>query len=249
MSRPVLRRPDAGPRAAAAPPLGARRLRRLASALLTGVATGAAVVAIAVLVRGRWTPLATLDQRAVAAGSAFAGARPALLHALVDWQQAFLPTHVVGLGVVGALVFWWRTKQTTRAWWAIATMLAAWGLSNVVKELVRRARPVIDQPVETARGYSFPSGHAANTAAVTTTLVVLVWPVLRSRTRKVLVVAGATVLTGVTALDRVLLGVHYPTDVTAGVLFGVGFALASSLAYRHWQAPSTHPPSERSEAS
>lgn len=244
MSRPVLRRPEAAPRAAARPPVSARRLRRLAGALLTGVATGAAVVAIAALVRGRWSPLAALDQRAVAAGSTFAAGHPALLRALVDWQWLFLPTHVVGLGVAGALVFWWRTRQTTRAWWAIATMLAAWGLSNLVKELVRRARPVLDQPVETARGYSFPSGHAANTAAVTTTLVVLVWPLLRSRTQRVAVVTGAAVLTGLTAVDRVVLGVHYPTDVAAGVLFGVGFVLASSLAYRHWRAPSR----ERSDA-
>ncbi|MDM7854519.1 phosphatase PAP2 family protein [Cellulomonas alba] len=237
MSRPVLRRPDASPRGLARPPLTPSRLRRLGGAVLTGVATGAAVVVIAVLVRGRWTPLASLDQHAVAAGSTFAAAHPALLRALVDWQWVFLPTHVVGLGVVGALVFWWRTGQATRAWWAIATMLAAWGLSNVVKELARRARPVIEQPVETARGYSFPSGHAANTAAVTTTLVVMVWPLLRSRASKVAAVAGAVVLTSLTSLDRVLLGVHFPTDVTAGVLFGVGFVLASALAYKHWRAP------------
>jgi len=38
----------------------------------------------------------------------------------------------------------------------------------------------------------------------------------------------------VTALDRVFLGVHYPSDVTAGIIFGVGLALASYAGYRDW---------------
>jgi membrane-associated phospholipid phosphatase len=37
-----------------------------------------------------------------------------------------------------------------------------------------------------------------------------------------------------TALDRVFLGVHFPSDVTAGVLVGSGLALASYAGYRGW---------------
>ena len=37
-----------------------------------------------------------------------------------------------------------------------------------------------------------------------------------------------------TALDRVFLGVHFPSDVTAGVLMGSGLALASYAGYRGW---------------
>ena len=44
--------------------------------------------------------------------------------------------------------------------------------------------------------------------------------------------AGAVVV--VTALDRVFLGVHFPSDVTAGVLMGSGLALASYAGYRGW---------------
>jgi undecaprenyl-diphosphatase len=100
---------------------------------------------------------------------------------------------------------------------------------------------VLDQPVESAAGFSFPSGHAANTAAMTTALVVLVWPSLRSRLLRVAAVAGAALLTVATAVDRVMLGVHYPSDVVAGVLFGVGLVLASYLAYRHWSTPHHEP--------
>ena len=222
-------------------PVGAGRARRLARALITGGATGAAVVAIALLVRERWQPLVDLDRRAVNAGVTIAAAHPTLLRVLVDWQSAFLASHLIVVVAVVVLLHWWRTRNTTRALWALVTILAAWGLSNLLKEIVRRARPVLDQPVESARGFSFPSGHAANTAAMTTALVVLLWPSLRSRRSRVTAVTGAVVLTLLTAVDRVLLGVHFPSDVAAGILFGVGVVLASYFGYRHWSPPPDPP--------
>ena len=245
MNRPVLRRPEPSPLATGPARATAGRARRLVGAVLVGVGTGAAVVVLALLVRQQWPPLARFDQRAVAAGTSLAASHPALLHTLTVWQWLFLPAHLLPLVLAGCLLYWWRTRQTTRSWWAVVTILAAWGLSNVVKELVRRARPVLEAPVESASGFSFPSGHAVNTAAMTTALVVLLWPVLRTRGRRAAAVAAAAVLTALTAADRVALGVHYPTDVVAGVLFGAGFVLASYLAFRHWPAPST----DRSAAS
>ncbi|GHH64227.1 phosphatase PAP2 family protein [Promicromonospora soli] len=209
--------------------------------MLAGVATGVAVVVIALLVREQWPPLVLLDERAVTAGTALAAEHPGLLRTLVVWQWIFLAAHVVLPVAAFCFIYWWRTRNATRTWWALSTILAAWGLSNLLKELVGRARPVLDQPVESAGGFSFPSGHAANTAAMTTALVVLVWPSLRSRALRVAAVAGAAVLTVATAVDRVMLGVHYPSDVVAGILFGVGFVLASYLTYRHWSTPPREP--------
>lgn len=237
MNPALHRRPAGGPQNAGAARATAGRARRLVRAVLTGVGTGVAVVVLALLVREQWPPLVQLDERAVTAGTALAAAHPELLRTLVVWQWVFLAVHLVVPVAALCLVYWWRTGNATRTWWALSTILTAWGLSNLLKELVRRARPVLDQPVESAGGFSFPSGHAANTAAITTTLVVLVWPSLSSRALRVAAVAGAVVLTVATAVDRVMLGVHYPSDVVAGILFGVGFVLASYLTYRHWSTP------------
>lgn len=238
------RSPGRGPQTAGATQAPAARARRLVRAALTGVATGVAVVVIALLVREQWPPLVQLDERAVTEGVALAASHPELLRALVVWQWAFLAVHLLVPVAAICLGYWWRTGNTTRTWWALSTILAAWGLSGLLKEVVRRARPVLDQPVESVSGFSFPSGHAANTAAMTTALVVLVWPSLRSRVLRVAAVAGAAVLTVATAVDRVMLGVHYPSDVVAGILFGVGFVLASYLAYRHWSTPRPEPGTE-----
>ncbi|MFI2363016.1 phosphatase PAP2 family protein [Promicromonospora sp. NPDC019610] len=235
------RNPALGPQTARPARATAGRARRLVRAALVGVTTGSAVVVIALLVREQWPPLVQLDERAVTAGTALAASHPELLRTLVVWQWAFLAARLLVPVAALCLVYWWRTGNAARTWWALTTILTAWGLSNLLKELVRRARPVLDHPVESAGGFSFPSGHAANTAAMTTTLVVLVWSSLRSRALRAAAVAGAVLLTVATGVDRVMLGVHYPSDVVAGALFGVGFVLASYLAYQHWSTPRGEP--------
>ena len=63
---------------------------------------------------------------------------------------------------------------------------------------------------------------------------------LGRRGRVVVPVVGGTV-TLLTAADRVLLGVHYPSDVVAGILLGTAMAGASYLGYQGW---SPQPPTE-----
>jgi undecaprenyl-diphosphatase len=113
-------------------------------------------------------------------------------------------------------------------------MMVAWNLALDLKYVVQRTRPVVIDPVSSAPGYSFPSGHAANSAAAATVIVIMIWPLLKTTAAKVVAcsVAGTVVL--LTALDRVFLGVHFPSDVTAGVLMGSGLALASYAGYRGW---------------
>jgi undecaprenyl-diphosphatase len=208
----------------------------LSRAVLAGAGTAAALLVLGVLTRDKWDPLVRFDEQAVVAATSFAAARPALVDGLLAWQWAFEGVHLF-VPVAGlCLVFWWRTRMTTRTLWALVTILTAWGFANLAKEITRRARPVLADPIAHAPGYSFPSGHAANTAAMTTALVVLVWPVLRSRALRVAAVVGAATLMVLTSLDRVMLGAHYPSDVVAGAILGVGLVLASYLGYRGWSS-------------
>ena len=105
---------------------------------------------------------------------------------------------------------------------------------------------MISDPVSHAPGYSFPSGHAANAAAAATVLVLLLWPVLGRVGRRIVLVT-ATVGVVVTALDRVYLGVHFPSDVVAGILFGVGLAVASYIGYLGWNPASPNDPPPEGE--
>lgn len=108
-------------------------------------------------------------------------------------------------------------RRPRAAAFVVAATIGAWLVDNGLKDLIGRDRPVLDAPVASASGASFPSGHAMTSAAAYGALVVLA----PRRTRLVLaVVAVVVVAIGIT---RVALGVHWPTDVLGGWLFGIAW--------------------------
>ncbi len=199
---------------------------------------------LAFLVREKFSPVIRLDEAAIRAATDVTRSNDGLLAALLAWQEAFQPRWLY-LGATLVCLYAWRRGLRTRAAWAFVTMMVAWNLQLVLKYIVQRARPVVSDPVSRAPGYSFPSGHVANVAAATTVLVLLLWPLLRPAGRSI-AVAAAVVLTVLTALDRVYLGVHFPSDVVAGVLVGVGLGAASYAGYLGWRplGPDDAPPPE-----
>jgi undecaprenyl-diphosphatase len=100
--------------------------------------------------------------------------------------------------------------------------------ATAVKDLLARPRPTLLNPVDHGAGYSFPSGHAAGAAAVYGALVVLVLPRAARWARALLLAAGALLICAVAA-SRVLLGVHYPSDVAAGAALGLAWVGIAAL--------------------
>jgi membrane-associated phospholipid phosphatase len=100
----------------------------------------------------------------------------------------------------------------------IGAVLTAAVVAEVVKRFVRRPRPdVVPLLVRIQRTGSFPSGHAATSAAAAAALC-LVAPDLA-----VLWIAMA----GAMAISRIYVGVHWPSDVVAGAGLGLVVAAAS----------------------
>jgi len=227
--------------------------KRLARAAAYSLGFAIPVTAIAFLVRSRWEPILHLDEAAIRAATDFSRQRPGLVRALLVWEEIWQPKWVYIVGTLVCLWVWRRHGLKSRALWAFTTMMVAWNVALDIKYLVQRTRPVVEDAITHAPGYSFPSGHAANAAAATTIVVILVWPLL-GRTGRYAAVALAVVCTVVTCVDRVMLGVHYPSDVTAGVILGSGLGLASYAGFLGWKptppgVPSTVPdPTTRPEA-
>ena len=139
-----------------------------------------------------------------------------------------------------ALWAWLARGLRNRALWAFVTMMVAWPVGLLVKELVQRARPVVDEPISHSPGYSFPSGHAFNVAVVTTVLVFLLWPVLGAAARRVVPTVAAAVAL-VVGTDRMFLGVHFPSDVAAGWILGAGITFSSWLGFIGRTSPTSSP--------
>lgn len=206
--------------------------------LLATVAVGlGAFVALWLLVGLRWGPLLRLDTRAVTGAHGFAlhhSWSPAVSRIVTDLGS---PIAVDVVTVVAAVL------ALARRWIATAIVIAAARLGElasvtVVKQVAERARPVFGQPLATAGGYSFPSGHAAGSAALYGVLVLLAVPALAGWRRVAVVLAG-TVFVLAVAASRVLLGVHYPSDVVAGMALGVAWAAAAVAAGRLRRAEPT----------
>ncbi len=213
--------------------LGRARRRALGRAAAYGIAASVPVLVLAWLVRAESGLVVEADRAAVAAATGFTGERPAFERTLLVGQEV-LAARWMNLAAMGVCLWAWRRHGLgTRAAWAAGTIWGAWALGLGAKELVDRARPVVEDAVTVVPGSSFPSGHAMNAAAVGVSLTVLVWPLLGRRGR-VAVVGGATALALVTAADRVLLGAHYPSDVVGGILFGGAVAGASAVGYHGW---------------
>ena len=123
---------------------------------------------------------------------------------------------------------------TRRYRWLVYLLVTTGGGSLLNMELKRyfaRARPDIAEMLRQAHGYSFPSGHAMGSTVV---LGALSYLAFRTATRwrwKAAWLALAWTLIAAIALSRVYLGVHWISDVAAGIVAGGLWVTVTTLAY------------------
>ncbi len=139
------------------------------------------------------------------------------------------PWSMRGLVAVGCLAAWQQGRRRT-ALVAAGTMLVGSAAGAGLKLLARRDRPPFGNDVGAELGFSMPSGHALNGVLALGLLVVLAWPWLSRRRLVGPAVAVAVVLGLVVCVDRLVLGMHYLSDVAVGAAIGgLGTALAVRL--------------------
>jgi membrane-associated phospholipid phosphatase len=214
------------------------RWRRLSRAVVYAVVVAAVVGALAFLIRAKFTPLIRLDEDLISSATAFTRSHARFRSVAAAWEAISQPWVVyVVFGVPACAFAWFRLHLHTRAAWALVTMATGWAIATAVKDVVQRARPVIEDPFAVHAGYSFPSGHATNNAIVVTTVLLLLHPALGIAARRALLAVGALWVV-ITCADRVFMGAHFPSDVAAGVLLGCGLCAASYAGYAGWNPPS-----------
>jgi len=96
-------------------------------------------------------------------------------------------------------------------------------LNRVLKETFERTRPEFAEPMLAASSWSFPSGHAMGTFVFCGVGCYLLRRGDRSWTMVTVIVAASASWCVLMAFSRLYLGVHYASDVIAGLLAGVAW--------------------------
>jgi len=133
--------------------------------------------------------------------------------------------------VVGAFLLF-RFKHTWETVLLVISLIGAWLLNTILKELFHRARPDIVHLVQ-AGGYSYPSGHAMVATAFYGVIGYILWLNLRNRSKPswYIVVITLALIIGI-GISRIYLGVHFASDVIAGYAAGGVWAIACIVSLK-----------------
>jgi undecaprenyl-diphosphatase len=130
--------------------------------------------------------------------------------------------------IVAGLIFAQRFRGAALF---VATVIGGRLLSTLVKVLVARPRPHLFANALHTGGYSFPSGHATNALAFFGALAYLSWQLPVHRVVALITTAIAILIISLIGLSRIVLGVHYPSDVIGGYALGCVWLITTVLLF------------------
>jgi undecaprenyl-diphosphatase len=175
--------------------------------------------------------LQSLDQQTMEAFGRLRSACPVLERPMNDLSALGGQT-VLTLVVIFAVGLLLSLRRYRTAGFVLATALGGYVLSVGLKLLVGRPRPA--GGLIQLSGNSFPSGHSMLSAIIYLTLALTVSTVILRWRVRLYVIGSALVLVALIGISRLYLGVHYLTDVAAGWLVGLAWAILCRWVEKRW---------------
>ena len=198
------------------------------------------------LVRLQWHPLESADHTAAADINNLIAGQHTLV-TIVTYVTMLGSTIVLSAVIAAAAILLALRRQWRLMVYVIVAGAGALVLDPVIKALVGRLRPVVAHPVAHAPGNSFPSGHSLGSLVCYGALFLVFAPAARGRGRTVFAIV-VTAIIALVGVSRVLLGVHYLSDVIGGWAIGITWLGLTSFAFevsrRAAGRPVTHPVAE-----
>lgn len=142
---------------------------------------------------------------------------------------------VLLLMLIAVVGFMWLQRQFRMMLLTVAAASTGSLVTLFLKHFIERGRPTVVPHLREVTSPSFPSGHAMLSAIVYLTLGILLMQVVERRTAKLYCLLWAMLLTFLVGISRIYLGVHYPTDVLAGWMAGMAWALACWVAVQFFR--------------
>ncbi len=214
-------------------PHGCLERRRSALLLLMSyVGLVAAGTGIGLLLRGPLddTAVVRLDQRVAVW---FSEQRTPDLNDYTVWGSDLADTVIkIAVTAVLALVLFLLWRRWLEPLMLVVSLVLEASVFITVTWLVRRPRPDVLRLEGSPVDSSFPSGHTAAAAAYSALVVVVFWHT-HNRLARVAIVSLCAAVTAVVGLSRMYRGMHYLTDVVAGVVLGVVCVAITAMILSH----------------
>ena len=129
--------------------------------------------------------------------------------------------------LVSVLIFiFWKER-----WFVTFDLVGVVALNQVIKFIVKRPRPNFYRLVN-ASGYSFPSGHSMVGIAFYGIMVYLIYKNIKDNNLKYALIILLGLLIILIGFSRIYVGVHYFTDVIAGLLLGLAYLIVYIWIYK-----------------
>jgi undecaprenyl-diphosphatase len=165
---------------------------------------------------------------------------PTLIHVASVTTQLGDPKVIV-IASTALIVVLALCRKFAYAIFAAAVTFIANGSNWAIKHAIHRPRPI--RRLAPAHGYSFPSGHSCATLALAGILIVLVLCLIRNQIAKTILVILLALFPLTIGCTRILLNVHFPSDVLGGWIEALAFVLLcySAFDYFYLQRPKKVP--------
>ena len=148
----------------------------------------------------------------------------------MKWITQLGSTPVIALALIIAAALDYRRRRSREVFAFVAAIgVGEIVLNNLLKLIVHRERPSVLHLV-TAHGYSFPSGHTVAATSAWFAIALVAGRDASRRTRAILSGVAALIAISVAA-SRALLGVHWLTDVVAGLAIGFGWFMIVAIIF------------------
>jgi undecaprenyl-diphosphatase len=210
------------------PRLRQRPSRSLVPVIAVTVASLIFVVLL-VLVLLRWPPLESADHDVADRLNALVTGHPALI-TVIKAVTSLGSTPVLSGIVAAAAVFLAIQRRWRLLLFLLASVPGSFVLDPVLKDLAGRLRPVVAHPIAHGIGRSFPSGHALNSIVCYGAVLLVFLPAVKGNWRtafKIVIISLITLI----GISRILLGVHFVSDVLGGWAIGIAWLGITSFAF------------------
>lgn len=201
-------------------------------ALVVSAAVGTVVLLVVVCaLHFDWSVVHLADRQVLRSGHVIASASAPTVLVLKAVSALTVP-YVYTIAVSSLATVLVSRGRSLSAVYLLVTCLVGLRIAPTLKDVVRRPRPDLTDPVAGAGGFSFPSGHTVAVTVVALATLLVLLPLVRSARARAWLVAAAVSAVLLVGTARLVLGVHFLTDVLAGAAAGAAWVAVSAAAWR-----------------